>query len=60
MKQWLAGVCWRWWLRLEDAGGIERMIRVWHYDIENRDGENTLWAVKRPHAGMAAAMPRRM
>ena len=23
------------------------MIRVWHYDIENRDGENTLWAVKK-------------
>ena len=47
MKSWLAGVCWRWWLRLEDAGGIERMIRVWHYDIENRDGENTLWAIKK-------------
>ena len=23
------------------------MIRVWHYDIENRDGKNTLWAIKK-------------
>ena len=47
MKSWLAGVCWRCWLRLEDSASIERMIRVWHYDIENRDGENTLWAIKK-------------